>query len=228
MSDTPGQDDPTATLAGEYVLGVLSAEETRDAEARIATDPAFAAEVDFWMVRLRPLSDALAPANPPRALKSRLMGQLFGRSRRPAPLVFWQMLAAVATATALACLVLMVLTVTRDQGVQPRYIAVLEAEQTPSSLLLEIAPDRAAALIRNAALDTSDGAVELWLMAEDKAPVSLGLINAAGETRIAIPESLRSAFDGPVLFAVSLEPPGGSPTGQPSGPIVASGTVQVI
>ena len=35
-------------LAGEYVLGTLDAVEARAAEARLAAEPAFAAEVRAW------------------------------------------------------------------------------------------------------------------------------------------------------------------------------------
>jgi anti-sigma-K factor RskA len=60
---------------------------------------------------------------------------------------------------------------------------------------------------------------ELWIIVGNDPPVSLGVIPASGETI-----SLPGAAVGAVL-AVTLEPPGGSPTGKPTGPIIAKGAL---
>jgi len=54
----PG-DEPPEDLAGEYVLGVLDADQWRAATARLSADPDFAAAVAQWEDRLAPLSTAL-------------------------------------------------------------------------------------------------------------------------------------------------------------------------
>lgn len=51
----------------------------------------------------------------------------------------------------------------------------------------------------------------------------LGLVQPGGETRLLRTQLLRDT----AAFAVSLEPPGGSPTGAPTGPIVSVGKLQV-
>jgi anti-sigma-K factor RskA len=57
---------------------------------------------------------------------------------------------------------------------------------------------------------------ELWIIAPDSAPKSLGVIDAAARTdggRLAYdPAAVRAA-----TYAVTLEPQGGSPNGKPSG-----------
>jgi anti-sigma-K factor RskA len=66
---------------------------------------------------------------------------------------------------------------------------------------------------------------ELWLIAEGApAPVSLGVLPDDGRATLVLPETLAAAMTGGTL-AVSDEPPGGSPTGQPTGAVLALGTL---
>ena len=59
MSDTNAREDRDL-LAAEYVLGVLSGPERRQAERRLEADLAFAREVAFWEERLGGLADPVA------------------------------------------------------------------------------------------------------------------------------------------------------------------------
>ena len=66
--------------------------------------------------------------------------------------------------------------------------------------------------------------LELWALPKDGKPRSLGVFRNAGDTRLVlVPGDRRLA--GMTALAVSLEPGGGSPTGQPTGPILCSGAV---
>jgi anti-sigma-K factor RskA len=56
-------------------------------------------------------------------------------------------------------------------------------------------------------------------------PKSLGVIARDRAMQVRIPESVRKSAEANAVFAVSLEPEGGSPTGQPTGPVVASGNL---
>jgi len=62
--------------------------------------------------------------------------------------------------------------------------------------------------------------LELWLIAGEAAPVSLGVLPAARTARVTLPQTLRTGLPGAVL-AVSDEPAGGSPTGAPTGDVLA-------
>jgi anti-sigma-K factor RskA len=71
--------------------------------------------------------------------------------------------------------------------------------------------------------------LELWAVPPQGAPRSLGLISAQGVTvlqRERLPPSLLDAGKTAAL-AVSVEPPGGSPTGAPTGPVVYAGKLQL-
>ncbi len=62
-----GGDRPPSNdiLAGEYALGLLSAEDRLDAEARIERDPSFARLVLEWQQRLAPWLEATDAVEPP-------------------------------------------------------------------------------------------------------------------------------------------------------------------
>ncbi|KQR18295.1 MULTISPECIES: anti-sigma factor [Xanthomonas] len=59
------QEPPRDVLAGEYVLGLLSAEERLAAEQRIATDGQFAQAVLQWQDLLAPLLEEISAVTPP-------------------------------------------------------------------------------------------------------------------------------------------------------------------
>jgi anti-sigma-K factor RskA len=70
--------------------------------------------------------------------------------------------------------------------------------------------------------------LELWSVPPQGAPRSLGLISADGATvlpRGKLPDTLLKG--GTDALAVSVEPPGGSPTGAPTGPVVYAGKLQL-
>src|SRR5260370_24305031 len=76
-----------------------------------------------------------------------------------------------------------------------------------------------------AALLTNDPrAYELWLIPSGETrPRSLGLVQPGQPIRLDIPSDLAGRVTPDATLAVSLEPPGGSPTGLPTGPVVAAG-----
>ena len=73
-------------------------------------------------------------------------------------------------------------------------------------------------------LDPGKGDAELWVIpVGSKEVISLGVIDTKKpSSRQLNPAQARLVAAG-ATFAVSLEPTGGSPTGQATGPIVASG-----
>jgi len=64
---------------------------------------------------------------------------------------------------------------------------------------------------------------ELWLIPSGGKPLPLGVLIADRPTQIAIPPGFCRSGQAQAVLAVSLEPPGGSPTGQPTGPVIGSG-----
>ena len=69
--------------------------------------------------------------------------------------------------------------------------------------------------------------LELWLIEGEAKPRSLGVLPQTGEGEIIVPDALRDRFAEGVILAVSLEPFGGSPTGQATGLVIALGSAHL-
>lgn len=65
--------------------------------------------------------------------------------------------------------------------------------------------------------------MELWLVPGSGMTRSLGIFQPGENGELVIPADLRSQVADGATLAVSLEPFGGSPTGQATGPVIASG-----
>ena len=61
---------------------------------------------------------------------------------------------------------------------------------------------------------------ELWALPKGGNPVSLGVLPAAGTSTRVLTMIQKAALASSSQLAVSIEPPGGSPTGQPTGEVV--------
>ncbi len=72
----------------------------------------------------------------------------------------------------------------------------------------------------------ADRAAELWLLPLQGKPVALGLLTDRGPVVLTLPDAVMQALAAKSSLAVSVEPAGGSPTGQPTGPILAQGAVR--
>lgn len=64
---------------------------------------------------------------------------------------------------------------------------------------------------------------ELWLLPPGEKPISLGVIHHDKTTAVGVPRALLAKLSDKVSLAVSVEPVGGSSTGQPTGPVIAKG-----
>jgi len=106
-------------------------------------------------------------------------------------------------------------------------LSVLHASGESGVWLIKV--DRNAGRLNVRVLEASDEvarAFELWLLPEGQgAPRSLGLLPATDAGSLRLPREVRDQLDQGRALAVSLEPPGGSPTGQPTGPVVYQGSI---
>jgi anti-sigma-K factor RskA len=215
-------------VAAEYVLGVLGAQERREVERRLAQEPAFAAEVALWEERLGGLADAVAPVAPPANAWSRIEATIASGAERPASL--WQNLAfwrgfGIASATLAAASIAALAYLGLVPGTRPPLMATLGGASGQPSFVAAVTASGNSLTVVPASLLTNDPrAIELWLIpAGESRPRSLGLIQPGRPIRLDIPPDLAGRLTSNATLAVSLEPPGGSPTGLPTGPVIASG-----
>lgn len=216
-----GEEDP-ALLAAEYALGCLDLADMREAEARAARDPAFAAEIADWRIRLGPLHLLATPVQPPAALWSRLVlatGIAAPPVRRGRGA--WQ--AATAVSLALAASFALFAFLPRPDtpaGEPARFAAALAPVAAPARYVAESRPDGSIAVTSLDATPAPNGrAYQLWALPQGATtPVSLGLLSPGSQ--LVTPPARASAQE---QLLVSEEPTGGSPTGGPTGSVVFGG-----
>jgi len=231
--------DDSEALAAEYVLGTLDREERQRAQARLATDHAFARMVDDWSRRLAPLSEAVPPVEPPptawAAIEAALPAERRATRAPPRPLSSWASIWrslgfwrwATGGAVALAAGLALYIAVTPLQPApESRYVAVLESGPGQPAWLVSIDIAARQMTVRPFGdLALADKSYELWLIEATAQPKSLGLLSPDDDRAIPISADLGSAVPRAVAFAVSLEPAGGSPTGLPTGPVLYQGAI---
>jgi anti-sigma-K factor RskA len=223
------QEESDKLVAAEYVLGVLGAAERRQAQQRLAHDQAFANEVAFWEERLGAFADAIEPVAPPDRAWTRIARAV----RAPDPskpreslwqsLVFWRSFAIGSAALAVASIGALTF-IEISPAARPPLLATLGAASGQPNFVAAVNAGGTSLLVVPAALLTSDPrAMELWLLPAGDKPRSLGLIQPGRPVRLDVPRDLVARITADTSLAVSMEPPGGSPTGQPTGPVIASG-----
>ena len=226
MSDQQDISEDEA-LAAEYVLRLLDAESEQAFEARLDTDPALREQVRFWEAEFASLADDLLPEAPPPAVRAKLIAELAGADAQAARGGSWGWvrgwLAFPALAGVALAVFLLISPLLRGPVFDPTLHATLisadgavhiEAGYSPDGNLFKVIPEVGA--------PAAGRDFELWVIgANAEAPVSLGVIPADQESLFEITPEIAALIDGGTL-AVSDEPEGGSPTGAPTGTILAT------
>lgn len=232
--------DEREFIAAERALGV---------EPTAGETPAEAALRAAWEQRLAPMLLSAAPAEPPADMLERIEAEIAAdergaASRRPAkappaaasaaapgtaeivelaPLRrsvrVWKGVAGVALAAA-AALALYVaapgVIPGLDQGDEaPKYVAVVTADDgSGAGLIIEFDTGSGVATVVPVTTPPEGSSYQMWTIPEGQTrPVSLGLLPRDPEARTGLAPTPGQ------LFAISLEPEGGSPTGQPTQPL---------
>lgn len=249
---TPLGPDDRDTQAGEYVLGLLEGADLATFERQLGHDAELATAVERWRGHFAAI-DATAPlVTPSASLWSRIEADLAAASHNAAPAAeavapavtasasrpaatsgnrlsdWWNSLfiwRGAALAGALATLLLAVgLVGALDRARrQPVMVAVLLTETNVAAAVVNTFRDGRVELLPLQAITVPEGkALEIWTL-WDRAvgPRSVGLIERARSTPLRLDQLPLGANQ---LFEITLEPATGSPTGRPTGPIVAKGT----
>lgn len=218
-------------LAADYVLGTLRGAARRRFETLIPAHPSLRSAVQGWQSRLGVLSADVTPVEPSAEVWARIQKRLFS-DLVAAPARWWQRLgvwqgwAATATVAALA----LGLLLSQPVPTQPPIVVVMN---TPDPAQAGAAPQFVASVSgdgRSLVLKplagtpvTAQQALELWALPPKGAPRSLGVV-AVDKTTTVVRAALLQDTTG---FALTVEPPGGSPDGKPTGPVVSLGKLQL-
>ena len=244
MSDVVGTPHHKDLDAAEYVLGTLDAAERASFELRMRHDATVRRAVDGWAHRFAGLAGRLDPVAPPAAVWERIERGLAGPAEAPrrsftvigggapradgaalaASLARWRA-AAVAFGSLAAALAVFVVANLAQPKVAPvapgeRYIAAVNRDGDQPALIVRVDLATRQILVMPVAAEAPAGSsLELWYIGDDKPPRPMGLVDKSTET-MAIPTGATGAG---ATLAISVEPPGGSATGAPTGPVVYSG-----
>lgn len=236
MSDIGPELPETEALAAEHALGVLTARERAAAEARMAREPAFAADVEAWRVRLAPLVQEIEAVEPSAAVWPRIERALPANDNAEKRVTLWRRTAMGSMGLAVAGMAAAVF-----MAVQPPVIVTKQAPPMAPMMNARLASTGGQPLFL-AAYDANRKMVmvaslvppgtdpnhshELWLIPADGKPRSLGLIEPGASKAMTMPDPMMPMMAEGVSLAVSVEPVGGSKQDGPSGPIAAVGKLQ--
>jgi len=242
----PSNEDREDLRYAEYVLGVLDADARAALQREIARDPKVAAEVARWQEHLLPLAEDVAPIAPPDYIWARVRSALGFTAFEPRPVTeqqrsslwqnaaLWRWFALGAGMVAAGCIALLILLprapsappaanqiayvtarIQQDNGL-PGWTATLDTTHA-RLVLVPAAPNAIPA-----------GRVpELWLIPPGGKPIAVGVFASDKATTLTLSRNLLGKLNAQALLAVSVEPPGGSPTGQPTGPVIGKGELHI-
>lgn len=224
--------EPGDTSAAELALGLLDGEERAAALRRVLADPAYARAVEGWRMRFAQLFDLWPEVEAPEGLIDRIDEGLGG----PAPvrrLRFpWPALAIASSAVAAALLVFVAVrpappvpapvVVAARPG--PLLVAAMDAK-TPVPAVFDASAD--ALRIASGPETPPERVAQLWVIGGDGVPHALALLGSHAQVLTLSPAD-RARIAAGATLAISIEPLGGSPTGLPTGPVVAKGVLGAV
>jgi anti-sigma-K factor RskA len=223
----------------EYVLGVLDADLRAEVAREVETSSEAATAVALWQRRLMPLTDTIADVAPAAYVWARIhhaLGLDAPTRAKPKPaglwdnLALWHWLGIGASALAVALLVVVTLprTVPTPAVVNASYMAATIQQDNGSTgwtATLDAQHGRMIVVPATPIAFEAGRAPELWLIPAGGKPIPVGMIAHDRPTTILLSSALVAQLSPTALLAVSVEPIGGSPTGQPTGAVVAKGTI---
>ena len=228
-------------LAAEYALGTLRGAARRRFETLLPAHPRLREATLEWQRRLQVLEPQVPPQVQPGAqvwlqIQRRLFGAStnaelpLGLARARSALTWWRAWAGVSTTALLA----LAIWSAQPGAVTPPVVVVLSAQNIqgaasdirPASFVASVSGDGRSLVIKP--LDaqqmvTLHKALELWAVPPKGAPRSLGVISQTQLTTVVRSQLLTNT----AALALSVEPPGGSPSGAPTGPVVSVGKLSI-
>lgn len=227
MSDWDlSQPEERHLAAGEYALGALDADQKARFEALLAVSHDLQNDVATWQEHLQLFNERLDPRTPPAEVWKRISAAT-GAAHAPwwRSLALWRS-ASIGFATLALALGLLWVPLGTDVGEESAVFVVQDEARTPGWIISATAEGRLIVQAVQPRQVGSEQTGELWLIA-DGTPISLGLLPDSGRHRLTPSPELRDRLFNADL-AVTVEPQGGAPQGQPTGPVIDHGRLTPI
>ena len=212
-------------LAAEYALGVLAGADRAAAEQRIARERTFARLVAEWEQRLAPWTAEIVEVAPPPQVWDRIAAALPRASTGWRIVAQPHFLARVQLCGGRArCGLPHGTDLSRAQlrnnslSSPASKVAATAISSQPS--MPDAEPSRSC---RRPLVPTQRAFPSCGSSRPDGKPRPVGLLRADQTVTLTLPAEFAAFAKGDAVLAVSLEPPGGSTTGLPTGPVIATG-----
>ena len=223
-------------LAAEYALGTSPPLVRRRLATIAHRDRVVADALRQWEERLAPLAAGVPAITPAPRVWARIASSLGIEMRpppaAPAPAPWWARLAlwrALTIASAVIAVALGIAKFAQPPGpdVAPIVVVLAGADAKPALIATASRLNRYLTIKPVGNTAPAAGQVfELWALPQASPTKSLGVIPAGRVVQVPLTAPADEALTNIPALAVSLEPPGGSPTGQPTGPVLYSGTIE--
>lgn len=230
----PFLSDDDELLAAELAFSLIDGDEHRNAQIRLGSDPMFAAAYDRWNAHAYAMAAFSGEAPRPSvwsAIEARLPANDHGSARGGNRLLHWWQTGTLVAGTAAA--VLAVVALRKPESVIVRVPVVQQAASTAPMVavltgekgIVTVSFDPASGRMTSATsgLAMAGHSPELWVIPTDGKPRSMGIFDASAPGWAKVPTDASAVIAAGVTIAVSVEPVGGSPTGQPTGPVILTG-----
>ena len=230
MTTEPALTEDTA--AAELALGVLDGDERAGALRRMIAEPSFAREVEHWRDHFGSLFAGVWERDAPGGMLERVQARIGGgravaaiRPRNP-----WKPAALAASVAALAMTVV---------AFRPVPVAPVQVAAAPMIAAMAAADgsngqpalyDAAAGMVKmpgEMPIPVGHSA-QLWAIHGDQPPIPLGTFKAAGPGMYVAEAKMGAVIEPGTKLAITIEPMGGSPTGKPTGAVIASGLLSKV
>ncbi|MGW9792880.1 anti-sigma factor [Serratia sp. 121840015-1] len=203
-------------LAAEYALGTLRGNARLHFERRLKTDSVLVSQVGKWQSIWSGLDIGITPVPPPESVWKRIELNLprYSSSRRHIRnYIAWGVAAGIG--------VLSLSSWFHWRTPELKPLVVLNGTNQVSWV---VSSDRQRKIVRITPLGLAaipvGKSLELWLIPVGHKPVAIGLVNEKGMSQFYLADA--DLVKGTTI-AISLEPLGGSPNQQPTGPVLYSG-----
>jgi anti-sigma-K factor RskA len=216
-------EEAAARKAAEAAAGMARKNEVAAAEAAAHKAQAVASASAAASSLTATRADAIAGPGPAPARSAPIKP----RTGLWRSLAFWRSFALLSAVVASGCIAMLVrgggLSQPPGSSHRPLLATLGQTSGQPGFVAAIGSDGRNLTIMPASPLTADQRSMELWLIPAGDRPYSLGLIAAGRPVRITIPPALIPHVAANTSLSVTLEPPGGSPTGEPTGAVIANG-----
>ena len=222
--------------AAELALGVLDGAERAAALRRLIAEPEFAREVERWRDHFGLMFSGVAEQPAPQGVFDTVEARIDGRAAPRRAVNPWKPTAIAASLAALAMTAVALRPVEAPPAIPVPAPRVATAPMIAAMALTDTDTSQPALYDADTGMVKMPGpmpipegrSAQLWVIEGKAAPKPLGTFRAVGAGSYVAEAKIGAVIAPGTVLAISIEPIGGSPTGRPTGPVIASGLLSKV